>query len=223
LYLGGEKLKPFRFFAVVYFATIFGFLLHAQTPDASLPGGETQVRTDASSAETGAPPEAPSQAVDENFLLLDEALPEGNAVSGPSSFFLILRMVLVLVLVAAAVYGLVYFFRRLGRPAPERDPYLKLLSSVHLGSNRYVHVVALGAKAYLIGAGDSGVSLIGEVEDQEIVDTMLLDEGRRALEGGGRLLDFTRLLQRFRQPKDDAAALPGADAMRKRRERFRGL
>jgi flagellar protein FliO/FliZ len=235
LYLGGEKLKPFRFAAGLTLCLVFtGALLHAQVPD-SRDSGESsgvQITPDAQELEGAEslrplPDTSPDGAAnppsrpDENLLLLDEELPPLPATGGASTFFPVFRMVLTLALAVAAVYGLVYFFRRLSRPQSVQDNFLKVLSSVHLGSNRYVHVVSLGSRAYLVGAGDSGINLIAEIEDRETIDAMLLEESKRASESG-RPLDFKKLLGRF-SGQAPVSEIPGADSIKKRRERFRGL
>jgi flagellar protein FliO/FliZ len=222
--LGGEKLKPFRFAAGCALCLIFtGVLLHAQVPGPADAEGtvDNQITQDAAEAqEAGSDGDAPLSP-DETLLLLDEELPPLQAERAPVSFFPVLRMVLALALAAAAVYGLVYFLKRLSRPQAVQDTFLKVLSSVHLGSNRYLHVVSVGAKAYLVGAGDSGITLIAEIEDKETIDAMLLEESRRASESG-KALDFKKLFRRF-SGQGPAPAPPSADSLKKRRERFRGL
>jgi flagellar protein FliO/FliZ len=171
-------------------------------------------------------PEAPG----ESTLILGEAA-SGTGPAPVSSAFVVFRMVLVLALVAAAVYGAVFFIRRASRPRDSRSPHLKILTSVHLGSNRFVYVVNVGSQAWLVGAGEGGVSLISEVTDKETLDAMLLEDSQRQAESpGGRFPDFRTLLRRFGggagpgHPADKPADKPGvsADNVRKNRERLRG-
>jgi flagellar protein FliO/FliZ len=173
--------------------------------------------------------ETPESSADESALVLGEAALD----AGPSpiaSGFVVFRMVLVLALVASAVYGVVFFIRRSSRPRERRNPYLKVLTSAHLGSNRFVHVVNLGNQAWLLGAGEGGVSLIAEVTDKEVLDTLLLEDSQRQAESaGGRLPDFRSLLRRFGGGTGPNGELPpdkpgySADSVRKNRERLRGL
>jgi flagellar protein FliO/FliZ len=125
-----------------------------------------------------------------------------------------------LLVVAAAIYGVLWFLKRAARPSAGRDPYLKVLSSVSLGGSRFVHVVALGSKAWLVGAGEGGVRLIAEVQDPDILNAMLLENTRRN-ETGGRFEDFKSLLRRFGIEHDGRP--PGADSIRRRRDRIQGL
>lgn len=122
----------------------------------------------------------------------------GTARRGGGEIAVIVRMVLVLALAALAVYGVVYFLRRSTRPQTQRNPYLKILTSAHLGSSRFLYVVSVGSRAWLIGAGEGGVNLLAEIDDREAIDAMLLEESRRAGESAAsRFADFRSLLRRL--------------------------
>ena len=124
---------------------------------------------------------------------------------GPSSIAVVLRMLLVLALAALAIYGVVFFIKRLARPRESKDPHLKVLARVPLSSDSFAAVVSVGPKAWLVGGGSGGVNLISEIDDTETLETMLLDDARRTAETETRgLIDFRSLL-------------------RKQRERLRGL
>ncbi|GHV85641.1 hypothetical protein AGMMS50230_12490 [Spirochaetia bacterium] len=143
-----------------------------------------------------------------------------GASAGPSPVFAIFRMVLVLALVAAAIYLAVFFLRRLGKPQTEQNPHLKILASTHLGSGRYVHVVSVGKGAWLIGSGEGGVSHLADITDQEAVDAMALDASQKSVETAGFAPAFQALLSKF------SGGISGREQdrleeMRKRRERFK--
>ena len=134
----------------------------------------------------------------------------------------ILRMVLTLAVVAVAIYGLVFIFKRAARPSIAQDPFLKILSTTMLAANRSAHVIALGSRAWLVGSSESGVSLISEIEDKDIIDAMLLEDSRKsAATPKGRFQDFKTLLRRFGVPTETGT--PGPENIRSRRERLRGL
>ncbi|MDR1985843.1 MAG: flagellar biosynthetic protein FliO [Treponema sp.] len=162
----------------------------------------------------------------------EQAIPLGTGPAvaippsqGAGSFFAILRMVLVLALAAGAIYGVVVFLKRISRPPDQKDPYLKVLAGAHLGSNRFLHAVSLGSQAWLVGAGEGGVSLIAEITDRETIDAMLLNASRKHAEPGeGKLLDFSQLLRRLGgEAGPDPQTKLKAENVRKRRERLRGL
>jgi flagellar biogenesis protein FliO len=212
LVLGRGKLNRIGVFvAIVVIVFSWGVLVPLSAQDA---GGVEGVRT----APEGT---APSP---EAGLLLDEA-PEGPAFTGTgtSTFSAVLRMVLVLVLVAIFIYIAVFIMKRLlkgiARPRESSNPSLKVLATLHLGSNHFVHVISLGPKeAWLVGAGDGGVRLIAEIADKETVDALLLDASRSA-PGPGKFAD---LLRRLGGGNPEGPG-PTPENIRKRRERLRGL
>jgi flagellar protein FliO/FliZ len=167
----------------------------------------------------------------ENTLLLGEIPAEdslllgdtGSPASGVSSPFVIIQMVLVLALAAAAIYGIVFLLKRVSRPREAPHPHLKVLASAPLGTNRFVHVVSVGSRAWLVGAADNSVSLISELEEQEVVDAMLLEDSRKNAESpAGKFPDFKSLLRRMGGggPENQNRS---PDSLRKRRERLKGL
>jgi flagellar protein FliO/FliZ len=158
----------------------------------------------------------------EETLVFGGAEPEVPLPGPGVSVSLILRTLLALILAAAAVYGVVYFFKRASRPSEQRDPNVRLLSSVHLGANRFIHAVSVGRRVLLLGAGDGGVSLITEIDDQDTIDAMLLEDSRKNAEAAsGRFPDFKAMFRRLGGPAGNRP--PGADNIRKRRERLKGL
>jgi flagellar protein FliO/FliZ len=138
-----------------------------------------------------------------------------------SSIWAFFRMILVLALAAAAIYGIVFFIKRSSKQTAENDPFLKVLASSHLGLNRYAHIVSVGSKAWLLGASDGGVMLISEIEEKEIIDAMLLEDSKKITETQNRFPDFLSVLRRLGTPAQTNSS--GADEIRKRRERLKEM
>jgi len=147
------------------------------------------------------------------------------ATSGVSVFG-IFRVILTLAVLAAAIYGLIYFlkFRRASREKEGQDPFLKILASVPLGASRGVHVISVGPQAWLVGSAESGVNLISEISDKDTINAMLLEDSKRLAApavAGTALLDFRAILGKLgisTKPENS-----GPDQIRKRRERLKGL
>ena len=178
--------------------------------------------------ETAEIPETPAQ---DRITAAERALPLGDNTAGtgitppPASALSILRILLTLVVVAAAIYGLVYLVKRFARGGMARDPFLKILASAPLGANRSAHIISAGSQAWLVGVAESGVNLIGAIEDKELLDALLLEDSRKSADtagsGGGGFPDFKSLLRRLGMPVD--APPPGPESIRKRGERLKGL
>jgi flagellar protein FliO/FliZ len=209
--LGGEKLKSswpypgFPFAALIIIAGLFAitFPLNAQARDPASPG------------------------VDESAIVLGEP-PAAPVVGVASSGWVVFRMVLVLAVAALAIYGVVFFIKRLARPQENRDPNLKVLARVSLGSDSYAAVVSLGAKAWLVGGGSGGVSLISEISDTDSLETLLIEDARRtAGTGAGGFIDFRSLISRLagssRGKPPESPGASHAENLRRQRERLKGL
>jgi flagellar protein FliO/FliZ len=170
----------------------------------------------------------PAPPVAEESLSLDEDPPEGFSGAEVSVFPAILRMVAVLALVAVFIYIAVLvlkgLFKRISRPQEPENPYLKITARAQLDPGHFVCVVSVGPKqAWLVGAGEGGVSLIAEITDKETVDALLLEDSRKKNEpGSGKFPDFRSLLRRLGGGTGNIPG-PSPEDLRKRRERLRSL
>lgn len=117
-----------------------------------------------------------SSEVDETSITLSTSeTPSSVASGGGSSFFLVVRMVVVLALVIAAIYGVLWFFRRSMRTEAGDDQFLRQVASINVAPGKSVQVVTLTDKhAFLIGVSDDSVNLISEIDDLELVQAMNL-------------------------------------------------
>jgi flagellar protein FliO/FliZ len=116
--------------------------------------------------------------VDETTLSLGDATTQAQAAkdaAAPSTLSYFIRMLFVLALVLAAIYCVYRLMRKLARPKESESSAIKLLASTGLGPGKALHVVALGTKAYLVGATDSSVNLVAEIEDKDYLDRLVLE------------------------------------------------
>ena len=123
-------------------------------------------------AQAGQPSTA--AAVDETTLAIADAPPPGAVGATSSIWPYFLRMMVVLGLVIAAIYGLYALLKRSSKPKAPEDSYLRVLAAANLAAGRSLHVVSLGDKAWLVGSTDASVSLISEIQDKELVDALAL-------------------------------------------------
>jgi flagellar protein FliO/FliZ len=157
---------------------------------------------------------------EQSFIIADDT---GTVVTGAVSVWTVLRTILVLALVAVVIYATIFFLKRIVRTSVQDNPHLKVIAGASLATGRSVHIVAVGTKAWLIGAAESGVSLIAEITDQETVDTMLLDASQRQNKMSGKMLNFSNILQNLIGSKESKDKAPKADGIRKNREKIRRL
>lgn len=101
-----------------------------------------------------------------------------SAASGEIDAFGIwdlLRMVLALLMVIGAIYGVISLLRRRVKPSEVDDETspIRVLASKAVGDQE-IHAVMIGRQVLVLGGGSSGLDLITRVEDQETIDELVL-------------------------------------------------
>jgi len=145
----------------------------AMAQSAAAPLGDGNTNGGAAVADATEPAAAPA-ITDETLLGFgDDA--GATAVNLPSTSLVpyLLRMILVLALVLAAIYGLYALLKRRGGRTPAEDPFVRVLGSVSLSPGRFAQVVAVGSRAWLVGVGEGGISLLAELDDRELIEAMV--------------------------------------------------
>ncbi|MDR0472563.1 MAG: flagellar biosynthetic protein FliO [Treponema sp.] len=221
--MGGEKLNiRYNVIAAALLLavsfTFFSYPLSAQ---------QNSSLTDSAGEESSTEPDSP-RPPSVNPVINWQDTPSSSEQMPSSSIGLMIRMILVLALAALAIYGVVFFIKRLAKPALARDPHLKILAAAPLGTGAFAAVISVGARAWLVGGGDAGVSLIAEIDDQEALESMLIDEAGKSAEAqAGRFPDFRSFLRKFM--KSGGGFKPGnpfdshAENLRKQRDRLKGI
>jgi len=108
-----------------------------------------------------------------------EAPREAPAPSGPLvSSWDFVRMLLILAAVVGVIYLLFFLLKRgFRRQLPQND-LIRVLGSRTLSGNRALHLVELGRSVFLVGAAESGISLISEIKDQETLDRIRIENAQ---------------------------------------------
>jgi flagellar protein FliO/FliZ len=120
-------------------------------------------------------------AVDETTLPINTPENGQSGTSRGTTVWLFVRMILVLALVIACIYGVLWLMKRNTGRVNNTDQFLRVVSSVTLSPGKSVQIVSLlDEKAYIIGVTDNAVNLIGEVTDKETIDAMNLYADKRA-------------------------------------------
>jgi flagellar protein FliO/FliZ len=229
-YTGREKLKlsACSFRLLVVFFALSAFILpvtgvFAQEEPATDPTAQ------------GSPPDAavaisetlevdPITAAERELYWGADAATEQRASA--TSALNIFKVLITLILAAAAIYGLVYLLKRFSRGGMARDPFLKVLASAPLGTNRSAHIISVGSQAWLVGSAESGVNLISEIQDKDTLNALLLEDSRKIAEsaegGAGRFPDFKSMLRRLGMPVDSNSP-PSPEDIRKHGERLKGM
>ncbi len=163
------------------FACVLCFGLQAQS------SGNTADTADAADSAVG----------DETAIVLGAGeSPESldNDAGETPTVFLLLRVVLVLAVVCAGIYGVIWLLKKSTRINAARDPYLRMIAQLPLSQNTSARVISVGTQAFLVGVTDQSVNLIAEITDKELIDAMNLEAERDSSEPVG---PFEGVLARF--------------------------
>jgi flagellar biogenesis protein FliO len=220
----GVDLKNFIFAVLLFAAPLTVLCLQAQ--DGAAITDESELKLDAPLTVPGS---------DDAVREAERAYPleGGGDLQGGVTIWAVLRIFLTLLIVALAIYGILYFFKYYKKNKGEGADsamYLKVLATAPINAKTAAALISVGKKAWLVGLADSSVSLIAEISDQETVDMMLLDYSQRAaLTSEGAIPNFFAALQRFipvsgNKPAEDTInTINTADKLRKNRDRLHKL
>ena len=170
---------------------------------------------------------AVQNSLDESSISLTSQNDALQQTSSVSTFKLFARMILVLAAVVACIYAVLWLFKRSMRMQESDDPFLRLVSSVPLGTGKSAQIITLVDRAYIVGVSESSVNLIAEVTDKELIDAMNLysDEHKNVK----KPRSFADILDIFMPggPRDKGGAFGSsqnklADMLERQRERIKG-
>ncbi|MGD9938425.1 MAG: FliO/MopB family protein [Clostridia bacterium] len=164
----------------------------------------------------------PQLPVDETTLVLAEAPDEEIQAPSTSLFPYILRMIVVLAFVIAAIYGLYALIKRSSRPRNEEDSYIKVLASSPLSAGKTLHIVAVGERAWLLASADAAVSVVSEIADRELIDALTL---RVAASPAAAREDFVSSLRRLltKGSRTGGSVANSVDFLVKQRDRLKKM
>jgi len=151
-----------------------------------------------------------NEAVKETDFHLSQTETEGGAndaereasLSGTGSIWTVLRAIIVLIVIALAIYGCIYFIKKNRAREITKNNFLKLLAIIPLNTRNAAAVVSLGGRAWLLGLADSSVTPIAELNDKELIDSMILEYERSAATVSS---SFLKILSRFIPPNKGAS------------------
>lgn len=161
--------------------------------------------------------------IDETTLpIATEEASVTNEVRSPSMIALVFRMIFVLAFVIACIYVILKLIKKSGESTND-DQFLRLVSTVGLGQGKSVHIVSLlDEKAYMIGASDNAVNLIGEITNKELISAMNLYADKTTQTKKAK--NFSDILSLFTGGKINSIfsgqGEEGANLLKKRRKSF---
>ena len=115
---------------------------------------------------------------EESIIISDDNSTEtGNVTSsykGPSTVGMFVRMIVVLVIVIGIIYGVLWFIKKKTNVVKTDDDYLRRAAYINIAPGKTIEVITLIDKAYLIGVTEDNITMLGEIDDKELINAMNL-------------------------------------------------
>lgn len=113
---------------------------------------------------------------EESIVISDDNTTEsGNNAStykGPSTVGMFVRMIVVLVIVIGLIYGVLWFIKKKTNVVKTDDDYLRRAAYINIAPGKTIEVITLIDKAYLIGVTEDNITMLGEINDKELISAM---------------------------------------------------
>ncbi|KGM42626.1 hypothetical protein S1OALGB6SA_421 [Olavius algarvensis spirochete endosymbiont] len=175
----------------------------------------------------------PTRPVESDLLLDDQATAESpttdfEPVNFPGvGFGDFLRVIVVLGVVIALIYALVWMLRKLTGIKTDSGDEIRIYSTRPIKGNSALHLIEAGKQMFLIGSTSNSINLISEINDKETIDEIRLKSSRMPAPRG-----FAKLLRDRLSGKQSLAKTKDANNyptdgsilnLQKQRERLKHL
>ena len=120
---------------------------------------------------------------------------EASTYKAPSTAGMIIKMVVVLALVVAALYGIMRFFKHKNNNVQSDDDFMRRVSSLSFAPGKSVEIVTLVDRAFMLGVTDSNINLIAEITDKEMISAMNLNFDKK--QNTKKPMNFSDVLEMF--------------------------
>lgn len=113
---------------------------------------------------------------------------------GGGYFALVFKTLFILGLFGFGVYWIFkYLAAKQGLAAPNLN-IIKLITSVPVGTNRFIQLIEIGNNYFLIGVSENNISLLKEITDRETVSMIQVMKNRKQ-EAGAPKTEFTEFFK----------------------------
>ncbi len=120
---------------------------------------------------------------EESIVISDDNTTEsGNNSSsykGPSTVGMFVRMIVVLVIVIGLIYGVLWFIKKKTNVVKTDDDYLRRAAYINIAPGKTIEVITLIDKAYLIGVTEDNITMLGEIDDKELISAMNISADKK--------------------------------------------
>jgi len=107
-----------------------------------------------------------------------------------SASWLVIKTIFVLALFIGGFYAFYKFVAQKSGMNLSGQEAIRILSTVSLGTNKFIQIVDVAGKIFLLGVTDNNINLLTEIKDREEIDRIRLLSSRSTLVQGVAFQDF---------------------------------
>ena len=125
---------------------------------------------------------AATSLTEESIVLTDDAATDNQnttSYKGPSTIGMFVRMIIVLIIVVGLIYGVLWFIKNKTNVVKTDDEYLRRAAYINIAPGKTIEVITLIDKAYLIGVTEDNITMLGEIQDDELIKAMNLTADKK--------------------------------------------
>ncbi|MCR5172406.1 MAG: flagellar biosynthetic protein FliO [Treponema sp.] len=187
-------MKTFNFkrLFVLAFLLTFTFNLHSQNQDSKQNTAKQEI-TQSSSVGFDISQDPSTIQLTNNSNAVDPRTQET-----PSTAWLLIKMIFALAVVAGIAYLVIRMLKKNMKTANDNDPFLRKVSSIALGQGKSVQIVTIQDNAYVLGVTDSNITLLGTLDDKQLINAMNVYNDRN--ENVSKPRSFAEVLEMFMAP-----------------------
>ena len=164
-----KKTRCYMFVAILAVLIVSISTAHASAAESQISeetgNGDTGILAGGTEASTGS-----GEELSEDFLSYGtEDMPK-QSLTG-----VMLRLVLSMIAIVALIYGTVYvlrYFAKKGSDKPAEDRLVQVVDRVNLDAKRSIYLVKVIDRLMVLGVGGDNVSLLGEINDESVVESV---------------------------------------------------
>ncbi len=138
-----------------------------------------------------------SENIEESFKITDteEQVAGNNQNNSDTSLVTFtvwdfLRMVLVIIFVAACIYGLIFLLKKASTGHFDESDLINIISSKTVTAGKTLHIVEVGNQMMLLGISDDSITHIADITDKETYERIKLYKGENKTPTGDSFYSY---------------------------------
>ncbi len=183
---------------VLSFLLVFAFNLHSQNQNSTETVSQEQSVQSVQSIQSSSGGFDISQDPSTIQLGNNSSAVNPRTQETPSTAWLLIKMIFALAVVAGIAYLVIRMLKKNMKTANDNDPFLRKVSSIALGQGKSVQIVTIQDNAFVLGVTDSNITLLGTLEDKQLINAMNVYNDRN--ENVTKPRSFAEVLDMFMAP-----------------------